>query len=95
MMAEIPMGDPSLLLSLVIAVSKKRLLPPLVSTSVTENRLIHPARSSATVPVSMDINIWTSQPNLPLAHRKYGLIIDSFVPIKEVGIVELILQKKA
>lgn len=94
-MAETPMGDPSLLLSLVIAVSKKRLLAPLVSTSVTENELIHPAMSSATVPVSMDINIRTSQPNLPLAHRKYGLIIGSFVPIKEVGIVELILQKKA
>ena len=94
-MAEIPMGDPRLLLSLVIAVSKERLLPPLVSVSVTENRLIHPARSSATAPVSMDVNIQTSQPNLPRAHRKYGLIIDSFVPIKEMGVLELILQKKA
>lgn len=94
-MAEIPMGDPRLLLSLVIAVSKERLLPPLVSVSVTENRLIHPARSSATAPVSTDVNIQTSQPNLPLAHRKYGLIIDSFVPIKEMGVLELILQKKA
>ena len=94
-MAEIPMGDPRLLLSLVIAVSKERLLPPLVSVSVTEIRLIHPARSSATAPVSVDINIQTSQPNLPLAHRKYGLIIDSFVPIKEMGVLELILQKKA